>query len=108
VFESARGEDGIELAMRHRPHAVLVDIGLPGLDGYSVARRVRAELGTSVRLVALTGYGSARDRMRSFDAGFDEHITKPTTFDVLCRVLVAPSAAAATLTSTLAKSADRR
>jgi signal transduction histidine kinase/CheY-like chemotaxis protein len=101
VLESARGEDGIELALHRRPHAILVDIGLPGLDGYTVARRVRAELGDAVRLVALTGYGSAQDRQRSFDAGFDEHMTKPTTFEVLCRVLVSPPAARAAVRSAL-------
>ena len=110
VFESARGEEGIELALRQRPHAVLVDIGLPGLDGYAVARRLRAELGDGMRLVALTGYGSAQDRRRSFDAGFDEHITKPTTFEVLCRVLLAPAAAKAAdpAVITAARQAARR
>jgi two-component system, sensor histidine kinase len=94
VLMSGRGEEGIEIALERRPQSILIDIGLPGLDGYSVARRLRRELGNSVRLVALTGYGSAQDRRRSFDAGFDEHITKPTTFEVLSRMLstAAPSA----------------
>jgi signal transduction histidine kinase/ActR/RegA family two-component response regulator len=95
VLESARGEEGIELALERRPQAVLIDIGLPGLDGYSVARRLRQELGDAVRLVALTGYGSAQDRRRSFEAGFDEHITKPTTFAVLMHVLSTTRPAAA-------------
>ena len=60
-----------------------------------MARRLRAALGRSVRLVALTGYGSAQDRERSFEAGFDAHITKPTTFAVLSRVLAAPAPAPA-------------
>ena len=89
VLASGRGEEGIEIALDRRPDSVLVDIGLPGLDGYAVARRLRAALGNSVRLVALTGYGSAQDRQRSFEAGFDEHVTKPTTFSVLSRVLAA-------------------
>jgi len=95
VLESADGQQGIALALERRPHAVLIDIGLPGLDGNDVARRLRAALGRSVRLVALTGYGSAQDRERSFEAGFDAHITKPTTFAVLSRVLAPPARASA-------------
>jgi two-component system, sensor histidine kinase len=95
VLVSGNGETGICIAVERRPDSVLVDIGLPGLDGYAVARKLRAELGQSVRLVALTGYGSADDRRRSLEAGFDEHITKPTTFSVLSRVLSAPSPPAA-------------
>ena len=91
VLESGDGEDGLELALRRKPHAVLVDIGLPGLDGYEVARRLRRALGDEVRLIAVTGYGSTQDRRRSFEAGFDEHITKPTTFGMLSRVLSAPA-----------------
>ena len=95
VLESAEGQEGIARALERRPQAVLIDIGLPGLDGYDVARRLRAALGRSVRLVALTGYGSAQDRERSFEAGFDAHITKPTTFAVLSRVLAAPAPSSA-------------
>jgi len=97
VLESADGQQGIALALERRPHAVLIDIGLPGIDGYDVARRLRAALGRSVRLVALTGYGSAQDRERSFEAGFDAHITKPTTFAVLSRVLAPPARSSADL-----------
>ncbi len=89
ALAAASGEEGIGIALERRPHAILIDIGLPGLDGYAVARRLRQDLSSSVRLVALTGYGSAEDRNRSFAAGFDEHITKPTTFSVLTRVLTA-------------------
>jgi len=95
VLVSPRGEEGIALALERRPNAVLVDIGLPGLDGYAVARRLRKEMGDSVRLVALTGYGSTQDRKRAFDSGFDHHITKPTTLAVLNRVLSAASAVSA-------------
>jgi signal transduction histidine kinase/ActR/RegA family two-component response regulator len=91
VLVSPRGEDGVALALEQRPNAILIDIGLPGLDGYGVARRLRNELGDSVRLVALTGYGSMQDRKKAFEAGFDHHITKPTTLAVLNRVLSAPS-----------------
>ena len=95
VLESAEGQEGIARALERRPKAVLIDIGLPGLDGYDVARRLRAALGRSVRLIALTGYGSAQDRERSFEAGFDAHITKPTTFAVLSRVLAPPAPSSA-------------
>jgi signal transduction histidine kinase/ActR/RegA family two-component response regulator len=91
VLVSPRGEEGVALALERKPNAVLIDIGLPGLDGYAVARRLREEMGDSVRLVALTGYGSTQDRQKAFEAGFDQHITKPTTLAVLNRVLSAPS-----------------
>jgi CheY-like chemotaxis protein len=57
---------------------VLLDIGLPGMDGYEVARRLRqTEVGRQLLLVALTGYGQSTDRQRSQEAGFDEHLLKP-------------------------------
>jgi two-component system, sensor histidine kinase len=100
VLVSPRGEDGIALALERKPNAVLIDIGMPGLDGYAVARRLRKEFGDSVRLVALTGYGSTQDRKKAFEAGFDQHITKPTTLAVLNRVLSeAPVRASAAVNS---------
>jgi PAS domain S-box-containing protein len=71
------GADGVEAAVRERPDVMLVDIGLPGLDGYEVARQVRVALGDSVMLVALTGYGQPEDRRRALDSGFDAHLVKP-------------------------------
>ena len=63
---------------RLRPDTVLLDIGLPGMDGYEVARRLRAVADSPVRLLAaLTGYGQEQDRERSAAAGFDIHLTKP-------------------------------
>jgi PAS domain S-box-containing protein len=71
-----------------RPEIVLLDIGLPGMDGYEVAHRLRAEPGTAeVILVALTGWGSGDDRRRTREAGFDHHLTKPVAPDELRRVL---------------------
>jgi CheY-like chemotaxis protein len=72
------GHAGLEAALRHRPHVLLCDIGLPGLDGYEIARRLRADdrLADCV-MVAITGYGDAADRERSSRAGFVHHITKP-------------------------------
>jgi CheY-like chemotaxis protein len=67
---------GLDLARSIRPAVVLVDIGLPDLDGYVVAPQIRAVLGLSVRLIAQTGYGQAADRLRSREAGFDAHFVK--------------------------------
>ena len=69
---------------------IVVDIGLPGMDGYELARRLRAEH-PAVRLVAVTGYGQASDRTRSHAAGFDAHLVKPVGFDTLRPFLDAPS-----------------
>jgi CheY-like chemotaxis protein len=71
------GAAGVRKALDWRPEVAVVDIGLPVLDGYEVARRVRAALGRDVFLIALTGYGSPEDRARAFAAGFDAHLTKP-------------------------------
>ena len=70
------------------PEVVLLDLGLPEMDGYEVARRLRQrpEFGT-VRIVALTGYGQTGDLRRTWEAGFDDHLTKPVDFAALERVL---------------------
>lgn len=86
VYEADNGARGIEMAMRLRADVALVDIGLPGLDGYEVARRLKAQ-GHPARLIALTGYGQAEDRRRSEAAGFDAHLVKPVDADHLLRVL---------------------
>jgi signal transduction histidine kinase/CheY-like chemotaxis protein len=85
VVEAEDGQRGIELVLSRRPDVALVDIGLPGVDGYEVASRVRAASAT--RLVALTGYGGAEDRNRAVSAGFDAHLVKPVDLDALSRVL---------------------
>jgi CheY-like chemotaxis protein len=72
------GPAGLETARRFRPEVVLCDIGLPGMDGYAVARSLRAEPATrTARLIALTGYGRESDRRRTQEAGFDLHLVKP-------------------------------
>ena len=74
------GPDAVAAFATFHPHLAFVDIGLPGLNGYEVARRVRAEVepaGLRPILVALTGWGSDEDKIRSRDAGFDRHLTKP-------------------------------
>jgi CheY-like chemotaxis protein len=69
------------------PEAVLLDIGLPEIDGYEAARRLRSRLGGDVWLIAVTGWGQERDRERAREAGFDAHLTKPVTLEALARVL---------------------
>jgi len=83
VVTSSDGVDAFEVARRHQPEAMLIDIGLPGRDGYDLARDIRGALGAGVKLIALTGYGQAEDRRRAFEAGFDEHLTKPVDLDTL-------------------------
>lgn len=74
------GQEALALIERRRPDVVLLDIGLPGMDGYALARTVREELGDrDVRLVAVTGYGQAEARERAFEAGFDAHLVKPVS-----------------------------
>jgi CheY-like chemotaxis protein len=86
VYEAADGETGVAAALEHRPDLVFVDIGLPRLDGYEVARRLRGAH-VSMRLVALTGYGAEDDVRRVREAGFDEHLLKPATLDQLRAVI---------------------
>jgi signal transduction histidine kinase/CheY-like chemotaxis protein len=85
------GPSAIEQAELHRPDFVLLDIGMPGFDGYEVARRMRGELGLKATLVALTGYGEARHRRLSRDAGFDQHVTKPVDIRKLEKLLTVPN-----------------
>jgi signal transduction histidine kinase/ActR/RegA family two-component response regulator len=83
------GPSGLEALLRDSPEVALVDIGLPGMDGYEVARRARAAGGPHrPYLVALTGYGSPQDRERALAAGFDAHLVKPVDPDVLQPLLV--------------------
>jgi len=82
------GPSGVELVLRTRPEVALIDVGLPGMDGYDVARAVRKSLSReTVRLIAVTGYGQPADRERAFDAGFDSHLLKPIQPHVLEEML---------------------
>jgi CheY-like chemotaxis protein len=86
------GRDALRLAASWRPDVVLLDIGMPDLDGYEVARRLRREpWGRALVLVALTGWGQQQDRRRSADAGFDAHLTKPASVEALDAVLAHPA-----------------
>jgi CheY-like chemotaxis protein len=78
----------LALARAHRPDTIILDIGMPKVDGYALARMLRADpLFTHTRLVAHTGYGSAEDRQKTSAAGFDFHLVKPANFDDLERSL---------------------
>ncbi len=77
IRQAATGQQGVEVAIESAPDVVLVDIGLPDISGYEVARRLREALGSRVQLVALTGYGQPQDRARAEQAGFDAHLVKP-------------------------------
>ena len=80
VRTAYRGEDALALASTFAADLVLLDIGLPGMNGYEVARRMRQQ-GTAGRLVALTGYGQPEDIQRAREAGFDAHLVKPVDFE---------------------------
>jgi PAS domain S-box-containing protein len=78
------GQQALSMALSFRPDVVLLDIGMPGLDGYEVARRLRAlKRGKPLRIVAITGWGQEADRMKSREAGFDVHLVKPVDPTVL-------------------------
>jgi CheY-like chemotaxis protein len=82
------GAEAIDKATTLRPHVVLLDIGLPEINGYEAARLIRKEpWGKSMTLVALTGWGQEEDLAKSRDAGFDRHLVKPVEIDTLTRLL---------------------
>ena len=88
VIAAGSGEDGLDHAQSRAFAIALVDLGLPGIDGFEVARRLRAMArGTEVRLVAISGYGQPLDRKRAQAAGFDAHLVKPVDTEVLRTVL---------------------
>jgi CheY-like chemotaxis protein len=82
------GESAFELAAEFRPEVAFLDIGMPRMNGYDVARRIREEAwGKSIRLVAVTGWGQESDRLRGEAVGFDHHLVKPVPPDHLNRLL---------------------
>jgi two-component system CheB/CheR fusion protein len=95
-FECRAVGDGLAalaLVDGFRPHAAIIDVGLPGIDGFEIARRLRRDPTTAVAtLVAVTGYGQPRDRSAALEAGFDAHVVKPVKLDELVRVLDASRA----------------
>jgi CheY-like chemotaxis protein len=87
VRVASDGLQAVTIAGSFAPDIAFLDIGMPRLDGYEVARRIRDLLGRRVTLVALTGWGQDEDKRRAFEAGFDHHLTKPPEPEVLDRVL---------------------
>ncbi len=90
VDTAADGQEGLDKALASQPAVAIVDIGLPKLDGYEVARQIRARgrLTTrSPRLIAVTGYGQPEDRRQALEAGFDHHLPKPVNADDLANLL---------------------
>jgi CheY-like chemotaxis protein len=86
------GQSGIDAALALQPDVILLDIGMPKLNGYDAARIIRAQpWGKSVTLVALTGWGQADDRRKSKQAGFDIHLVKPVEPEALEKLLAEPS-----------------
>jgi PAS domain S-box-containing protein len=84
VITAEGGAEALELAREHRPEIVLLDIGMPGMDGFEVARRLRREpWGGDMFLIAMTGWGQERDKRQTAEAGFDAHLTKPVEPEVL-------------------------
>jgi len=81
------GEEALDKALQFSPEIVLLDIGLPKMHGYDVARRIRDAQGRDVMLVAVTGWGQEDDRRRSREAGFDYHFTKPVDPEDLARLI---------------------
>jgi CheY-like chemotaxis protein len=82
------GPAALEALRQACPDVMLIDVGLPGLDGYEVARRVRRECpDRNLRLIALTGYGQQSDKQAAQDAGFDHHLTKPVHYPDLAKLL---------------------
>lgn len=81
------GPEAIEAADEFQPAVALLDIGLPKLSGYDIARHVREKRGENVLLVAITGWGQEDDRRKAREAGFDHHFTKPADFEVLLQLI---------------------
>jgi CheY-like chemotaxis protein len=96
VLEAENGALGLQLALRHVPDAAVIDVGLPDMDGYAVARAIRqrplAQGAVPMHLIALTGYGQEDDRNRAMLAGFDLHLVKPLD---IARLMAAIDGAAA-------------
>jgi CheY-like chemotaxis protein len=88
VMTASDGRDALKVAAEFHPSVILLDLGLPVLDGYEVIRRLRAEPDLrSIPVIAVTGYGGEDDRARTRDAGFDFHLVKPVQIDVLLAIL---------------------
>jgi CheY-like chemotaxis protein len=81
------GPSALVCAREFRPQVILLDVGLPGMDGYELARRLRADGLAGELLVSVTGYGQEEDRRLAEEAGFDHHLTKPVHPETLLRLV---------------------
>ena len=90
------GEEALAAEEGFEPHVVLLDIGMPKLSGYEVARRIRDRRGPEVLIVAITGWGQEEDKLRAREAGFDHHFTKPVDYAVLLDLIDAQARPART------------
>ncbi|HZZ95069.1 MAG TPA: ATP-binding protein [Usitatibacter sp.] len=93
VFYASSGPEAVRHAREKQPDVAVIDIGLPGFDGYQVARQIRldgSEWAHRIRLIALTGYGQPADRARALDSGFDVHVLKPVDPSQLQALIAAP------------------
>jgi PAS domain S-box-containing protein len=86
---ASEGRTALDIAREFQPQVVLLDIGLPGMDGYEVARRLRSLLPNETLLIAITGYGTASDRHLAEEAGFDQHLMKPVSFEQIMQLVQA-------------------
>ena len=80
VHVAGDGIAGLDAAIGGKPDVAIIDIGMPGIDGYELARDIREQLHRDILLIALTGYGQAEDVRRAMAAGFDAHMVKPADF----------------------------
>jgi CheY-like chemotaxis protein len=88
AYEASGGVQGIEAVGKHAPDVALIDIGMPNMNGYEVARHIRqSPAADGITLIALTGYGQEEDRLRAMEAGFHAHLVKPIDLDQLSHVL---------------------
>ncbi|HEV8550176.1 MAG TPA: response regulator [Polyangiaceae bacterium] len=87
ALSAATADEAVEHAGREPLDVALIDLGLPGTDGYEAARRLRSLGGAHVHLVALTGYSDATTRLRAREAGFDDFLVKPTHTEALAGVM---------------------
>ena len=88
VYTAHDGETGVKLAKKWQPNIILMDLGMPRMNGYEAARHIRQETwGTRIILVALTGWGADDDRRKTQDAGFDRHLVKPVEPNALLQLL---------------------
>jgi CheY-like chemotaxis protein len=88
TYTAGNAQEGLAAARHYKPDVILLDLGLPGMNGYEIARLLRSEPAFSkTKLIAVTGYGSEKDKERTKEAGFDHHVVKPADIDELLALL---------------------